>query len=159
MNWNIWKTTVKERAIIGDTMLGVFADLERAEVFLETVLDEHFLDREQKPIAASDADWTRSMLHIVNDIISDSILVFYLTIGDDEDTQVKNFIASLERAKLAMQCEGAHSAAIAAGNKLREDRRRGFLDAMDKISDMEDADAIAAIKLLDDVTASKEASV
>lgn len=89
MNWNIWKTTVKERAIIGDTMLGVFADLERAEVFLETVLDEHFLDREQKPIAASDADWTRSMLHIVNDIISDSILVFYLTIGDDKDTQVK----------------------------------------------------------------------
>ena len=39
MNWNIWKTTVKERAIIGDTMLGVFADLERAEVLLETVLD------------------------------------------------------------------------------------------------------------------------
>ena len=99
------------------------------------------------------------MLHIVNDIISDSILVFYLTIGDDEDTQVKNFIASLERAKLAMQCEDAHSAAIAAGNKLREDQRRGFLDAMDKISDMEDADAIANIKLLDAVTASKEASV
>ena len=71
MNWNIWKTTVKERAIIGDTMLGVFADLERAEVLLETVLDEHFLDREQKPIAASDADWTRSMLHTVNGIIRD----------------------------------------------------------------------------------------
>ena len=58
-----------------------------------------------------------------------------------------------------MQCEDAHSAAIAAGNKLREDQRRGFLDAMDKISDMEDADAIANIKLLDAVTASKEASV
>jgi hypothetical protein len=159
MNWYIEKTTSKERRAICDTMLGLFVDLERANALLETVLDEQFSDREQAPLSASGADWTRSMLHIVNDIISDSILVFYLTIGDDEDTQVKNFIASLERAKLAMQCEGAHSAAIAAGNKLREDRRRGFLDAMDKISDMEDADAIAAIKLLDDVTASKEASV
>lgn len=58
-----------------------------------------------------------------------------------------------------MQCEGAHSAAIAAGNKLREDRRRGFLDAMDKISGMADADAIAAIRLLDAATSNKEASV
>lgn len=159
MNWYIEKTTSKERRAICDTMLGLFVDLERANALLETVLDEQFSDREQAPLSASGADWTRSMLHIVNDIISDSILVFYLTIGDDKDTQVKNLIASLERAKLAMQCEGAHSAAIAAGNKLREDRRRGFLDAMDKISGMADADAIAAIKLLDAATASEEASV
>ena len=145
MNWYIEKTTSKERSVICDAMLGIFTDLERAEVLLETVLEESFFESEQKPLTASEADWTRSMLHIVNDIISDSILVFYLTIGDDEDTQVKNFIASLERAKLAMQCEGAHSAAIAAGNKLREDRRRGFLDAMDKISGMADAEAIAVI--------------
>ena len=145
MNWNIWKTTVKERAIIGDTMLGVFADLERAEVLLETVLDEHFLDREQKPIAASDADWTRSMLYIVHEIIGDAVVAYHLTVGDTEDLRAKNYIASAETAKLAMQCESAHSGAVAAGNKLCEDRRRVFIDAMDKISDMWDAEAIAAI--------------
>ena len=159
MLWDEPKIFFLERRYFFSIILSEFLKNRVALQLLETVLDEQFSDREQAPLSASGADWTRSMLHIVNDIISDSILVFYLTIGDDEDTQVKNFIASLERAKLAMQCEDAHSAAIAAGNKLREDQRRGFLDAMDKISDMEDADAIANIKLLDAVTASKEASV
>ena len=144
MNWNIGKTTVKERAIIGDTMLGVFADLERAEVLLETVLDEHFLDREQKPIAASDADWTRSMLHIVNGIIRDSIVTFYLTIGDDEEP---HYIEAAETAKLARQCEIAYYNA-----------RKKHPGATGKIADMEDADAIAAIKLLDAATSNKEVS-
>lgn len=148
MNWNIWKTTVKERAIIGDTMLGVFADLERAEVLLETVLDEHFPDRGQKPIAASDADWTRSMLRIVNDIISDSILTFYLTIGDTEDTRANNYIEAAETVKLARQCEIAYYNA-----------QKKHPDAMEKIADMDDADAIAAIKLLYAATANKETSV
>ena len=148
MNWNIGKTTVKERAIIGDTMLGVFADLERAEVLLETVLDEHFLDREQKPIAASDADWTRSMLHIVNGIIIDSIVTFYLTIGDDEEPRAAHYIEAAKTAKLARQCEIAYYNA-----------QKKHPGATGKIADMEDADAIAAIKLLDAATSNKEASV
>ena len=148
MNWNIWKTTVKERAIISDTMLGVFADLERAEVLLETVLDEHFLDREQKPIDAADADWTRSMLRIVNDIIRDSIVTFYLTIGDDEEPRAARYIEAAETAKLARQCEIAYY-----------NSQKKHPDAMEKIADMDNADAIAAIKLLDAATANKEASV
>ena len=148
MNWNIGKTTVKERAIIGDTMLGVFADLERAEVLLETVLDEHFSERVQKPLPDYDADWTRSMLRIVNDIISDSILTFYLTIGDTEDTRANNYVEAAETVKLARQCEIAYYNA-----------QKKHPDAMEKIADMDDADAIAAIKLLDAATSNKEASV
>lgn len=148
MNWNIWKTTVKERTIIGDTMLGVFADLERAEVLLETVLDEQFSDREQAPLSTSDADWTRSMLHIVNDIIRDSIVTFYLTIGDDEEPRAAHYIEAAETAKLARQCEIAYYNA-----------QKKHPGAMGKIAEMADADAIAAIKLLDAVTASEEATV
>ena len=148
MNWNIWKTTVKERAIIGDTMLGVFADLERAEVLLETVLDEHFLDREQKPIAASDADWTRSMLYIVHEIIGDAVVAYHLTVGDDEEPRAAHYIEAAETAKLARQCEIAYYNA-----------QKKHPGAMGKIADMDDADAIAAIKLLDAATANKEASV
>lgn len=61
MNWYIEKTTSKERRVICDTMLGLFVDLERANALLETVLDEQFSDREQAPLSASGADWTRSM--------------------------------------------------------------------------------------------------
>ena len=128
-------------------LVGVFADLERAEVLLETVLDEHFLDREQKPIAASDADRTRSMLRIVNDIIRDSIVTFYLTIGDDEEPRAARYIEAAETAKLARQCEIAYYNA-----------QKKHPGAIGKIADMEDADAIAAIKLLDAATANKEVS-
>lgn len=106
MNWNIWKTTVKERAIIGDTMLGVFADLERAEVLLETVLDEHFLDREQKPIAASDADWTRSMLHIVNGI---SEIPLSLSISPSETTRNRGRLITLKQRKPLSSPDNARS--------------------------------------------------
>ena len=145
MNWYIEKTTSKGRSIIRGAVFGIFADLERAEVLLETVLEESFLESEQKPLTASEADWTRSMLYIVHEIIGDAVVAYHLTVGDTEDLRAKNYIASAETAKLAMQCESAHSGAVAAGNKLCEDRRRVFIDAMDKISDMWDAEAIAAI--------------
>ena len=148
MNWYIEKTTSKERRVICDTMLGLFVDLERANALLETVLDEQFSDREQAPLSASGADWTRSMLHIVNGIIRDSIVTFYLTIGDDEEPRAAHYIEAAETAKLARQCEIAYYNA-----------QKKHPGAIGKIADMEDADAIAAIKLLDAATASGEASV
>lgn len=139
MNWYIEKTTSKERAVIRNAMFGIFADLERAEVLLETVLDE---ENGQKILTVSEEDWACSMLHIVRDIIGDAVVAYHLTVGDSES---KNYIASAETAKIAIQCESAHSGAVAVGNKLRQDERRRFIDAMDKISDMGDADAIVAI--------------
>ena len=145
MNWCIEETTSKERAVICDAMIGIFTDLERAEVLLETVLGESFPESEQKPLAASEADWMRSMLHIVHEIIGDAVVAFHLTVGDTDDTRAKNYIASAEKVKRAMQCESAHSAAVAVGNTLREDRRWVFVDTMNKIADMRDTEAIAAI--------------
>ena len=56
MNWYIEKTTSKGRSIIRDAVFGIFADLERAEVLLETVLEESFLESEQKPLTPHNTD-------------------------------------------------------------------------------------------------------
>lgn len=87
------------------------------------------------------------MLHIVNGIIRDSIVTFYLTIGDDEEPRAAHYIEAAETAKLARQCEIAYYNA-----------RKKHPGATGKIADMEDADAIAAIKLLDAATSNKEVS-
>ena len=81
MNWYIEKTTSKGRSVICDAMLGIFTDLERAEVLLETVLEESFFESEQKPLTASEVDWTRSMLYIVHEIIGDAVVAYHLTVA------------------------------------------------------------------------------
>lgn len=142
MFWCIEKTTSHERSTIRNAISPIFVDLERAEIMIDTVIEEHFHDREQKPLGALDAEWVRTMLYVVRGLISDTITAYKLTVADTEDPRAKNYIAAAEAVKTAMQCEQACEGAYALENKLPAERRKPITDALAKIGDMGDAAAI-----------------
>lgn len=145
MYWCIEKTTSNERTTINNAVYALFADLERAETLLDTVAEEHFEDRVQKPLDATAAAWVGTLLHVARDIISDTITAYHLTVADTEDVRAKNYIAAVEAVKTAMQCESAYEGVYALEKKLPAERRKPIMDARAKIGDMEDAAAILAL--------------
>lgn len=145
MFWCIEKTTSNERTTISNAMCYLFADLERAETLLDTVLEENFVGRVQKPLSETEASWVGTLLHVARDIISDTITAYNLTVADTEDTRAKNYIAAAEAVKTAMQCEQAYEGVYELEKKLPAERRKAITEARAKIGDMEDAAAILAL--------------
>lgn len=145
MYWCIEKTTSNERTTISNAMYALFADLERAETLIDTVIEEHFDDRVQKPLDETAAAWVGTLLHVARDIISDTITAYNLTVADTEDLRAKNYIAAAEAVKTAMQCEQAYEGVYALEKKLPAERRKPIMEARVKIGDMEDAAAILAL--------------
>lgn len=145
MYWCIEKTTSNERTTISNAMYALFADLERAETLIDTVIEEHFDDRVQKPLDETAAAWVGTLLHVARDIISDTIVAYNLTVADTEDMRAKNYIAAAEAVKTAMQCEQAYEGVYALEKKLPAERRKPIMEARVKIGDMEDAAAILAL--------------
>lgn len=148
MNWCIEKTTSNERATISNAMYALFDDLERAKTLIDTVIEEHFDERVQKPLNATAAEWTGTMIHVARDIIYDTIVSYYLTVADAEDVRAKNYIAAAEAVKTAMQCEQAREGVYALEKKLPAERRKPITEARAKIGDMEDASAILALNAI-----------
>lgn len=144
MYWCIDKTTSNERTTISNAMYCLFADLERAETLLDTVAEEHFGDRVQKPLDATAAAWVGTLLHVARDIVSDTIVAYYLTVADTENVRAKNYIAAAEAVKTAMQCEQARESVYTQVKKLPVERCQPITEAREKIGDMEDAAAILA---------------
>lgn len=145
MYWCIEKTTSNERTTISNAMYALFADLERAETLIDTVIEENFDDRVQKPLDETAAAWVGTLLHVARDIISDTIVAYNLTVADTEDMRAKNYIAAAEAVKTAMQCEQACEGVYALEKKLPAERRKPIMEARAKIGDMEDAAAILAL--------------
>ena len=145
MYWCIEKTTSNERTTISNAMYALFADLERAETLIDTVIEENFDDRVQKPLDETAAAWVGTLLHVARDIISDTIVAYNLTVADTEDMRAKNYIAAAEAVKTAMQCEQAYEGVYALEKKLPAERRKPIMEARVKIGDMEDAAAILAL--------------
>lgn len=145
MYWCIEKTTSNERTTISNAMYALFADLERAETLIDTVIEENFDDRVQKPLDETAAAWVGTLLHVARDIISDTIVAYNLTVADTEDMRAKNYIAAAEAVKTAMQCEQAYEGVYAMEKKLPAERRKPIMEARVKIGDMEDAAAILAL--------------
>lgn len=145
MYWCIEKTTSNERTTISNAMYALFADLERAETLIDTVIEENFDDRVQKPLDKTAAAWVGTLLHVARDIISDTIVAYNLTVADTEDMRAKNYIAAAEAVKTAMQCEQAYEGVYALEKKLPAERRKPIMEARVKIGDMEDAAAILAL--------------
>lgn len=145
MYWCIEKTTRNERTTISNAMYALFADLERAETLIDTVIEEHFDDRVQKPLDETAAAWVGTLLHVARDIISDTIVAYNLTVADTEDMRAKNYIEAAEAVKTAMQCEQAYEGVYALEKKLPAERRKPIMEARVKIGDMEDAAAILAL--------------
>lgn len=145
MYWCIEKTTNNERTTISNAMYALFADLERAETLIDTIIEENFDDRVQKPLDETAAAWVGTLLHVARDIISDTIVAYNLTVADTEDMRAKNYIAAAEAVKTAMQCEQAYEGVYALEKKLPAERRKPIMEARVKIGDMEDAAAILAL--------------
>ena len=148
MNWYIEKTTANERTVINNAMYSLFDDLERAEVLLSTVLEEYFGDRHQKPLTESDAEWTRNMLHIVQNILSDTIVSYYLTVADTENLMARNYMKAAESVKTAIQCGKAFDDVYEMEKGLATEKRRSFIEARKRIGDMDDEAAIQALHAL-----------
>ena len=145
MNWFIDKTTHGERVTIETAVGSLFADLEKAECLLGAVLDDHFNNREQEALSGATADYVGTMLRIVLDILSDTILAYSLTVADVYSVRAKRFIESADAVKRAMQCEAANNAACDVERKLPADESRQFIEERIRICDLEDAEAIMAL--------------
>lgn len=145
MYWCIEKTTCNERTTISNAMSPLFSDLERAEALLDTVMEDCFDGREQKPLDSCDAAWVGTMLRVARDIIADTIVAYHLTVADTDDVRAKNYIAAAEAVKTAMQCEDAFRGSFAAEQELPAEERKAFCEARCKAGDMEDAAAIVAV--------------
>lgn len=142
MNWNFIKTTSSERAIISDATYELFADLERAEMLLNTVLNEDFSDRVQQPITEGRAEWIGAMLWTISDIISDVVLAYKLTVADTEDPRACLYIEAAERVKTAIECEKAHEAAFAQLRKLPKEMHDARISERVRLKDLEDSEAL-----------------
>lgn len=145
MNWCIDKTTRNERTTINNAMYGLFADLEQAETLLNTVIEDCFGAATQAPLSATEAEWAGTMIRIVLNILSDTIVAYFLTVADTDNMRVKNYIASAEAVKVAMQCESAHDTIFGQERELPAEKRSPIVEARIKIGDMEDAAAILAL--------------
>lgn len=145
MDWCIEKTTHNERTVINNALFGLFDNLEQAETLLYTVIEDCFNNREQEAVSKAEAEWVGAMLRIVQDILSDTIVAYHLTVADTENVRVKNYIAAADAVKTALQCERAFNGVYAFERSLTAEGRRPIMEARIKIGDMEDASAILAV--------------
>lgn len=95
----IHRTTREERRIVENLLDTAFLKIEQAERLLYDLLEDYFGDREQKKISDYDAETIRYRLRIADDILSDSVLEYYLQTGRYDERGVKEYIESAERAK------------------------------------------------------------
>ena len=145
MNWNIEKTTARERMKICDAMYALFVELERAEMLLNTVIDEDFGSYVQQPITKERAEWTGAMLRIVSDIMNDVSLAYKLTVANTGDPRVGRYIEAAERVKTAIECDNAHDAAFRQERGLPEEIQKARVSERGRLRDIEDAEALQAL--------------
>ena len=148
MDWNIENTTAHERVRIGSALYCLFEDLERAETLITTVMEEHFCEREQKPISGSDAKWIGSLLYTAREIIWDSILSYNLLVANTEDPRVENYLQAAERVRAAIKCDSMCDKVWRLERTLPADRRDSVQNARTEIMTLEDTVAIPALESL-----------
>lgn len=148
MYWCIEKTTSNERTIINNAVYAIFADLEKAETLINTVIEECFDSAEQKKLSSCEAEWVGTMLHITRDILTDAITAYHLTVADTGSVRAQNFIKAAETAKTAMQCEDAYSGVYELEKRAPAEKRKAIMETRAKIGDMDDAAAIIALNAL-----------
>lgn len=148
MDWNIEKTTASDRVRIINAIYCLFDDIDRAADLLDTVIDTFFADREQKPISANNAKWIGSLLDTARGIIRDTTLSYNLLTANTEDSRVEKYLEAADMVRAAIQCDRLRSEAEHIERNLPADRRTIAMNARIEITDMEDADAISALKKL-----------
>ena len=142
MNWSFEKTTARERMKICDAMYALFVELERAEMLLNTVIDEDFGSYVQQPITKERAEWMGAMLRIVSDIVNDVSLAYKLTVANTGDPRVSRYIEAAERVKTAIECDNAHSTAFKQIGKLPHADFIARGKELVELRDLEDTEAL-----------------
>ena len=101
----IEKTNAAERLIIRQAVDGSFVYVARARRLLMRVLDEHFEDREQKPISRISAEDVRDLLLAVSDALWWAETEYGLTVGDEDAVGCESSYKGAERALLVRDVE------------------------------------------------------
>lgn len=101
----IEKTTAAERLTIRQAVDSSFVYVMRARRLLMRVLSDHFEDREQKAICASDAEDVGDILQAVNEALWWAATEYSLTVGDESAPGCASSYEGARRATLVRDVE------------------------------------------------------
>lgn len=144
----IEKTTAHERIAISNAMTPIFFDLERAESLLDTIQNECFECKGKSVHLSADTKWTWDMIGLVDDILRNAITAFHLTIANTFDDGAKYYLNDAKCAETAMKVEKALDCISDIGRNLTKDRANSIMEAMGKVADMEDEEALPILEAL-----------
>ena len=142
----ITPTTAVERVTIANAVETIFDRLEQAQTILDTVLEDCFMDAEQRSLSQVEAEWLGTMLRISNDILYDCIREYDLTVTPEQGSYANQLIESAERVKDAIAVENAANALSDIEITLPCSRRAAILKARQAAQQLPDAEAIVELK-------------
>lgn len=144
--YGIEKTTQEERIIIENAMCGLVFDLEGAQNLLETVMEEHFYEAEQKALSSSEAEWVGSMLRIVRNALYTFTTSYYLTVADTNRFSTELYLKEAEQIKKATECSKKYNEICDSERFMDAEKRNASIIARKNIAEMDDGSAITALK-------------
>ena len=150
----IEKTTIEERRIIGNSMIPIFSNLERAESLLNEIREDGFNYKGSSVKYCCDAGWMSDMLGIIGETIYDTIADFYLTIGQADNYHAKYYLECLRQAETAATCESVLQRIIDLEAKLPAESRKNVMDSRQAATKLDDEEALPVLeKLLSEMEA------
>ena len=145
----IQETTAAERSIIDRAVEDIIYSVEQAQRLIAFVMDDYFGDAEQKPLNEFDAEAVKSMIWIVDNMLSDTVLKYCLTVGRTDFRGVGPHMDSMQNVYKVLACESLSDQVLkkiwASGNGTEEK-----LKERSEALKLPDAQAILALqKMLD----------
>ena len=148
MIYPIEKTTCEQRLTIANALFPSVCGLERANTLLWRLIEENFSDAEQKPLNRDRAEWVRTVLFVVSDIIDDTIEHYYLTTNDVGSERVAGFLKKAKQVDNAVKCDELHHAERQWEHTLPQGKLETVSARRSEICRMEDEEAIEALTRL-----------
>lgn len=135
--------TGNERITLENAMGAPIVSLERANMLLDTVLEDSFYDGKQASISASHAEWIGDMLKASCEIVDDVLMSYYLLVANEEKTA--RYLKNADMVGKAVSCERMAKKLRNLERGMNPEKREEVTEARKKICDMDDSIALSLL--------------
>lgn len=135
--------TENERITLKNAMCAPIVSLERANMLLDTVLEDSFYEAKQESISAGHAEWIGDMLKISCEIVDDVLMSYYLLVANEE--KAARYLKEADMVGKAVSCGRMTARLRNLERGMNPEKREEVTEARKKICDMDDSIALSLL--------------